>query len=316
MRHIPVFLIIVVSIAVVPANGQYVGEISKSGSTFEMKPQQTAKFPAENLTITFLDILEDSRCPSDVTCIWAGQTRLSFALSNDKKTEIVMGSNDSEYVFGEYKIQMVEVRPYPKTTMKINHDDYTAVLKISKGSITNIPSPLKQTISGVEPESVSCRPGLELALKYDRSPACVSHETHIKLYERGWTKLVPIIPDIGKTGTYHINEKEKTFDIKYSITDGDVKEMAFDPSSNSLIVTVKPTDDGSMTIGIPRDLLDAKMDYCPPIRENPPDDDFFALLDGEEIPYDEVSTTSETRTLKMHFMPDSSRIEIIGTCLI
>ncbi len=44
----------------------------KLGEEFELAVHQTAQITDENISITFQEVLEDSRCPVDVTCIWAG----------------------------------------------------------------------------------------------------------------------------------------------------------------------------------------------------------------------------------------------------
>ena len=92
--------------------------------------------------------------------------------------------------------------------------------------------------------------------------------------------------------------------------------MVFSNSTNSLLVKIDSMDIGNLTLGIPRNLIDAKFDYCPPRLANPPDDTFFVLLDGEEIAYDEIATTTETRTLQIPFLENSTKIEVIATCLI
>ena len=106
------------------------------------------------------------------------------------------------------------------------------------------------------------------------------------------------------------------FDVPYSIRGGIVNDSAFDVLANSLLIKVDPLAVGNLTIEIPRELLDSVMDYCPPRLDNPQDDTFFVLLDGEEIMYDEILTNSESRTLKIHFLENTSTIEVIGTCLI
>lgn len=40
----------------------------------------------ENTLVTFLKVIEDSRCPSDVTCIWAGQAKVSVSVTSNKET--------------------------------------------------------------------------------------------------------------------------------------------------------------------------------------------------------------------------------------
>ncbi len=40
----------------------------------------------EDVTITFSKILEDSRCPSDVTCVWAGQAKVLAKIQTQEGT--------------------------------------------------------------------------------------------------------------------------------------------------------------------------------------------------------------------------------------
>ena len=54
-------------------------------------------------------------------------------------------------------------------------------------------SPLKQHKAGVNPNSIECKPGLQIILQQsdesgNKRPACVTHETRSKLIERGWAK--------------------------------------------------------------------------------------------------------------------------------
>lgn len=115
---------------------------------------------------------------------------------------------------------------------------------------------------------------------------------------------------------FEIVKDDTTFDVKYDIKGGTVEDMVYSNSTNSLLITIDSTDKGNLTLDIPRNLLDAKMDYCPPINPNALDDLFFVLLDGEEIAYDEIGTTTELRTLHISFLENSTKIEVIATCLI
>ena len=63
----------------------------------------------------------------------------------------------------------------------------TLVIPLSVESITPFPTPLKQIVSGTEPENITCNEGLELIFKStNNSPACVKPRTVEKLIERGW----------------------------------------------------------------------------------------------------------------------------------
>ena len=133
-----------------------------------------------------------------------------------------------------------------------------------------------------------------------------------------WEKLLGCVDVILEKRflVFDIVKDDVIFDVSYSIKGGMVEDMVFSNSTNSLLVKIDSMDIGNLTLGIPRNLLDAKFDYCTPRLANPPDDTFFVLLDGEEIAYDEIATTTETRTLQIPFLENSTKIEVIATCLI
>ena len=96
--------------------------------------------------------------------------------------------------------------------------------------------------------------------------------------------------------------------IGYVITGGKLLSIMTDFDANSLIISIDATDDGSLILTIPRSVLDA-------VFENGDDDDFFVLVDGEEVDFDE-STSSTDRTLTITFSAGAEEIEIIGTFVI
>ena len=95
--------------------------------------------------------------------------------------------------------------------------------------------------------------------------------------------------------------------IGYTITGGKLLGIVTDFDANSLIISIDATDDGSLTLTIPRSVLDATI--------NGEDDDFFVLIDGEEVDFDET-TTSTDRILTIEFPAGAEEIEIIGTFVI
>ena len=97
------------------------------------------------------------------------------------------------------------------------------------------------------------------------------------------------------------------FMIGFTITGGKLLSITPDVNANSLIIAIDAWDDGQLTITLPRELIDAK------IGED--DDDYFVLVDGEEVDFDET-TTSTDRTLTIPFTAGAEEIEIIGTHVI
>jgi len=96
--------------------------------------------------------------------------------------------------------------------------------------------------------------------------------------------------------------------IGYKITGGKLISIMPDVSAKSLIVTIEATNDGSLTLTIPRTVADS-------LDKNGKDDVFFVLVDGEEVDFEET-TTSKERTLIIEFPAGSEEIEIIGTFVV
>ena len=97
--------------------------------------------------------------------------------------------------------------------------------------------------------------------------------------------------------------------IGYEITGGKLLGITPDVDANSLIISIDATEDGTLTLTIPRSVLDA-------VLANGDDDEFFVLIDAEEAEdYDEI-TTSTDRTLTISFPAGAEEIEIIGTFVV
>ena len=102
------------------------------------------------------------------------------------------------------------------------------------------------------------------------------------------------------------------FDVGYSITGGSVTSMSVRSDSNfgALTVMIAPTDDGQLTITLPREVIDAKTDAC-----SGQDEDYIVLVDRQEQSFTE-DVNDVSRTLTIGFSADSEEIEIIGTCAV
>jgi hypothetical protein len=159
-----------------------------NGESFTINLHQIVEF--DSLRIEFTDI-EDSRCPSDVLCVWEGQASLTFLIYDDTENQAITfttGKVMTAY-FDPYEIKLLDIEPYPTSTKDIS-EQYVAILSISKNTKENFPAPLKQISAGVALSDVKCSDGKYPAYKYNRMMvACVSEETLEKLIERGWAKL-------------------------------------------------------------------------------------------------------------------------------
>ncbi len=98
------------------------------------------------------------------------------------------------------------------------------------------------------------------------------------------------------------------FDVYYGIKGGLVKNIEAEPNNYALIVTIQSTEDGSISLEIPRKSFDAK-------KQDKTDDTFIIIIDGTEAPYQEIVTNSYLRTVKIDFENGDSVIKIIGNTI-
>lgn len=83
--------------------------------------------------------IEDSRCPKNVTCVWAGMAKVFFKLSDNgisKEATIDFESknNQTNFELGsqKYIIEVSDVLPYPENSGEISQKDYKVVLLVKK----------------------------------------------------------------------------------------------------------------------------------------------------------------------------------------
>jgi hypothetical protein len=87
------------------------------------------------IKIKFLDVLDDSRCPTGQTCIWAGNAKVKILVySGRRASTFELNSNLSPQVatIGEYEIKLSSLDPRPDKQGKPDPKRYTAVFIVSR----------------------------------------------------------------------------------------------------------------------------------------------------------------------------------------
>ncbi len=92
--------------------------------------------PESDTSLRFVEVLEDSRCPEGVDCIWAGVARIKLEASgrDGRKHEIVLDTLDGTdtAVHAGLKIRLTRVDPYPKADTPIKPDAYVVTLALAR----------------------------------------------------------------------------------------------------------------------------------------------------------------------------------------
>jgi len=100
-----------------------------------------------------------------------------------------------------------------------------------------------------------------------------------------------------------------TFDVKYTIKGGTVKNMIVDPDIFAVIIQIESTDEGVITLDLPREFIGAE-------KQDGKDEKFIILIDEIEVAYQESVVHSDSRIIVINFENGDSNIEIIGTYVI
>lgn len=102
---------------------------------FTIKAGQQVEVSEANLQITFTSVAEDSRCPVDVQCAWAGNAKLIMEVRRSKKKFISAALNTTleprEIEYKEYKIKLLRVTPERRVNASPDPADYEATIVVS-----------------------------------------------------------------------------------------------------------------------------------------------------------------------------------------
>lgn len=104
----------------------------QQGREFELAVLQDAKITGTSVTVRFLGVTNDSRCPSDVKCVWAGNAIARFNLSAPGQQALVTSLNSTldpkSVQYGGITLSLTGLKPVPKSGSTIPATDYVAVL--------------------------------------------------------------------------------------------------------------------------------------------------------------------------------------------
>jgi hypothetical protein len=98
------------------------------------------------LTIKFEAVLDDSRCPIDAICVWAGngEVKLKLTLNGGNSESMVLNTllEPRAVKFGSYKIFLQGLNPSPMSNCPIAQEDYSINLVIKPENAPEKPSPI------------------------------------------------------------------------------------------------------------------------------------------------------------------------------
>ena len=107
---------------------------------FVLAGGQQAALPGGGLRLRFAEVLEDSRCPAQVSCFWTGQARIAIVAdtADQASTTVEFNTNpapnmtvSTARVAGGYTVTLQSLEPYPQSPdHPISLSDYRATVLV------------------------------------------------------------------------------------------------------------------------------------------------------------------------------------------
>ena len=108
---------------------------------FELDYRATTEFEDGNISITFENLIEDSRCPANAICIWEGRAVVEIKVQEEDEIAMYMlattnslnGDSLLTFQHNDYNVKLLNVSPFPGTTAEpATDEDYSVELEITE----------------------------------------------------------------------------------------------------------------------------------------------------------------------------------------
>jgi hypothetical protein len=98
--------------------GVQTAAVVEPGASFTLAPGETAVVKGPDARIRFNKVTDDSRCPVDVTCVWAGDAKIEITISRngsaDETRILSITPPNQEATVGNLRIRFVSLVPVPR----------------------------------------------------------------------------------------------------------------------------------------------------------------------------------------------------------
>lgn len=136
MKYIPILLLILFSGF---AQAQDSTDTKRYSSVLEIGEQ--LEFGGK--AIKFKELISDSRCPKEVTCIWAGEAKILVEIYQEgklrgEKIVVVTGGGNTSFSLNDlfpessFSLSGLALTPYPKATTSVEPSEYKLALEVKE----------------------------------------------------------------------------------------------------------------------------------------------------------------------------------------
>ena len=111
------------------------------------------------------------------------------------------------------------------------------------------------------------------------------------------------------SNTFNLTIDDQTYPLMYNITGGEVSSITADRAQSTLLINIASREDGTLTIELPRNVIDSK-------AQGNTDEEYAVFVDDQPNDFEETTNNNEARVLEIGFDNGAEQIEIAGTQII
>ena len=93
------------------------------GQDFPVAVGESVTVVGEGLTVTYVEVVADSRCPPDVQCIWAGNATIAATLAKAGEPSATLPLNTMEgpksAAYSSYSVELLDLAGGPSPTARL-----------------------------------------------------------------------------------------------------------------------------------------------------------------------------------------------------
>jgi len=104
---------------------------AKGAKEVKVQVNKQARVSGTKFTVKFLELVEDSRCPTGSNCVWAGNAKIKIQITKNGKSPktLELNSNGPETAaFDGYTFKLIALTPHPAINIRINRNGYVATI--------------------------------------------------------------------------------------------------------------------------------------------------------------------------------------------
>lgn len=102
--------------------------------TVVLAPGESVRIEGRDVTVRFASVLEDSRCPTEVTCVWAGRARVAVEVTRDgqpaRSFELEVGAPSATVEAEGLRLTAEALDPAPRDSQTTPTEAYRLRLRV------------------------------------------------------------------------------------------------------------------------------------------------------------------------------------------